>query len=288
MIKIILISGFLGAGKTTLLNRLIQKMNNVAIVINEYGQTSIDDKLLETEFSISEISNGSIFCTCRSDQFVKVLLKARDYAVETIVVENSGLADPMGMNSIMAILDKLSPDTFEYVGSICVVDALNFHKIKHTLPVINNQINGSNLIVVNKSDLVTTDNLEDLKLELTNQGHEVITTSYCDVDDLANKLKSYELPLSNLITKTLGVSKLHFEAKEKSYDDIIQWLSNIAHLTLRIKGFIKDENVYLIQSVLEKYTLEKWDKEEALVLEVIYRSNDQCKKIIMEEWDRIS
>jgi len=287
MIKIILISGFLGAGKTTLMNKMIKKMEKVAIVINEYGQTSIDDKLLETEFSVSEISNGSIFCTCRSDQFVKVLLKAREYAVDTIIVENSGLADPMGMSSIMEIIDKLSPDTFEYAGSICVVDALNFHKIKQILPVISNQITGSNLIVVNKSDLVTRDNLEVLKLELTAQGHEVITTSYCEVDDLLDKLKFYELPLSNLITKTLGISKLHLETKNKSYEEIKQWLSKIAHLTLRIKGFIKDENIYLVQSVLENYILEEWYKDEALALEVIYRSNDQCKKYILEEWNRV-
>ena len=285
MINIILISGFLGSGKTTMLNQMIKNMKHLAIIVNEYGKESVDDKLLETDYSVSEISNGSIFCTCKSDQFVNVLLKAKDHDIKTIIVENSGLADPMGMASIMEILDKVSPNTFKYGGSICLVDAKNYHKVKSTLPVIKNQLLGSSLIVINKSDLVDSIYLESLKEELEHFGHQVISTEYGKINYNALPELVSENNKNHLISMTLGITKLHLDTSNKTKKDVEEWLDDISHLTLRIKGFLKDEEFYLIQSVLHDYNIKKWHRSESLFLEVIMKSNDVNKEKIIKVWE---
>ncbi|MCH4887553.1 hypothetical protein EZV73_08215 [Acidaminobacter sp. JC074] len=285
MIKIILLSGFLGSGKTTLLNHLIKTMEKTAIIINEYGKESVDDKLVHGDFDVQEISNGSIFCTCRSDQFLNVLLRAKAFDVETILVENSGLADPTGMGSIMDMLEKVSPNTFEYEGSICVLDALNYHKVKSTLPVVKNQVIGSSLIVINKIDLVGDVYLTELTDELVSEGHQVVQTQYGQVDDV---IMSRERTLSNgLITKTIGISKLHLDASEYSLEQVEKWLEKIGPLTLRIKGFINDSGHFLVQSVLGDYRVEAWPNSENAFLEIIYKSNDQVKSKILETWKNL-
>src|SRR5262249_997319 len=98
-----LITGFLGSGKTTLLNRLLRHddMSDSAVIINEYGEISLDHLLVErVDGEVAVLASGCICCTIRSDLEVTLrsLLVRRDRGevppFRRILIETTGLADP--------------------------------------------------------------------------------------------------------------------------------------------------------------------------------------------------
>ena len=96
-----IITGFLGAGKTTLLNRLLVSpdMANTAVIINEFGDVSLDHLLVESgDDDIIELSSGCLCCTIRGE-LVETLERLLDRSdanrLTSIVIETTGLADPV-------------------------------------------------------------------------------------------------------------------------------------------------------------------------------------------------
>lgn len=153
--KLYLITGFLGAGKTTFLKNLIAQMRGyrIKVIVNEFGKEGIDGTLLnETGAKIEEINNGSIFCSCRLDQFEQALEKTVSENPDFIFVEASGLSDPGNMDKIISSVRE--SERIEYMGSVCLVDAVNFKKVLATARVCKNQLKASDIVLLNKTDLV--------------------------------------------------------------------------------------------------------------------------------------
>lgn len=103
-VPVTILTGFLGSGKTTLLNRILKENHGkkIAVIENEYGDVSIDDKLVEEqkhqEEVFIEVMNGCICCTIRDD-LVKTVLEMKTKYVDTgkidyIIIETTGMADP--------------------------------------------------------------------------------------------------------------------------------------------------------------------------------------------------
>src|ERR1044072_64470 len=98
-----LITGFLGSGKPTLLNKLLRHpgMADSAVIINEFGEVSLDHLLVEqVEGEIAVLASGCVCCTMRSDleETLRALLAKRDRAevplFARVLVETTGLVDP--------------------------------------------------------------------------------------------------------------------------------------------------------------------------------------------------
>ncbi len=132
-IPVSIITGFLGAGKSTLLNRLLKdpEMNDAAIIINEFGDVSIDHMLVESAGEgIIELAEGCLCCTVRGE-LVDTLAELMDgiqtgklKPVKRVVIETTGLADPAPvMQSIMG--NPVIAQSFVLNGMITVVDAIN-------------------------------------------------------------------------------------------------------------------------------------------------------------------
>ena len=163
MTKLYLITGFLGAGKTSFLHHLIPLFSGqrIALIVNEFGKTGVDGTLLrDLDVSLTEINNGSIFCTCQAGQFEKALQETAALAPDQIFVEASGLSDP---TSIRALLSQpgLAQD-LTYAGAICLLDAVRFHKVYKTARVCRMQLAVSDLILLNKADLATREQLDEI------------------------------------------------------------------------------------------------------------------------------
>lgn len=160
MIKLYLITGFLGAGKTTFLKNLIRQLSGqrVRVIVNEFGSEGIDGTLLrESGAQVEEINNGSIFCSCRLDQFEEVLEKVAAEPLDVILVEASGLSDPTHIERVLTQIR--SSDRISYKGGICLVDAVNFRKVLATARVCRKQVSVSDLLLINKTDLVSCEAL---------------------------------------------------------------------------------------------------------------------------------
>lgn len=153
-----ILTGFLGAGKTTLLNRLLSspEMANAAVIINEFGDVSLDHLLVEQgDDDVIELSSGCLCCTVRGE-LVSTLerLLERDDAdrLSMIMIETTGLADPVPvMQAVMAhpaLSHRLS------LGSvITLVDAVNGVTTLERYEEARKQVAVADTVLISKSDL---------------------------------------------------------------------------------------------------------------------------------------
>lgn len=175
-VPVIIVTGFLGAGKTTLLNRLLQDtaMANTAVIINEFGDVSLDHLLVESsDDSIIELSSGCICCTIRGElvETLERLFERQESSVvaceplRAIVIETTGLADPVPvMKAVMAhpSLSKL----LHLSGIVTVVDGVNGLSVLESHDVAVKQVTVADQILVSKCDLVDGRIPDDLRCRL--------------------------------------------------------------------------------------------------------------------------
>ena len=165
MNQLVLLTGFLGAGKTTFLNQILAEFSDcrVGLVVNEFSETGVDGALIRQDIpntTMRELNNGSIFCACIKDSFVDSLIEMGRMGLEYIFVEASGLADPSSILSILEQIQTLSCVTYDYQGSVCLIDAQHFINHVKVLIALRRQVAHSRVVVLNKVDLVNQETLE--------------------------------------------------------------------------------------------------------------------------------
>lgn len=185
-ISLFLLSGFLGAGKTTLLNNLLVhfRERKVGVLINEFGPLGIDGYLVETEqIQLTEINNGSIFCSCRKAQFVEALVRFSQSPIDILLVEGSGLADPTDMTKIIQDLGGILARPYHYAGSICLVDCTTFLEYADTLLPVDHQVAAADIILLNKTDLADDNTVNKVASHAReiNGFARIIRTTYAEI-----------------------------------------------------------------------------------------------------------
>jgi G3E family GTPase len=163
---VVILTGFLGSGKTTLLNRILTADHGrrVAVIINEFGQVGIDHHLLlASDQEVVQMNNGCVCCTVRGDlvrSFFQ-LMEHRD-KFDTVVIETTGLAEPAPVaQSIYA--DERIRNEFTLAGVVTVVDAKYISLRLEESAEACEQIAFADLIVLNKTDLSTPENLDEVE-----------------------------------------------------------------------------------------------------------------------------
>ncbi len=161
-----IISGFLGSGKTTFLNAIINEINTrkFAIIENEFGEIGIDqDLIVKTEDNLFEMTNGCICCSLSEDLY-KILSKLykRMNDFDELLIETTGIADPSSV-ALPFIDPNQYAKIFPLKKIICIVDALLVEKQINEFEEVLKQIIVSDLIIINKTDLVSADYVENLK-----------------------------------------------------------------------------------------------------------------------------
>ena len=173
-IPVTLITGFLGSGKTTLITQLLRHpgMNRVAVVINEVGEIGIDHDLVTmSSENISLLANGCICCSVRTDlqETLRELFAARHTGqmleFDRVIIETTGLADPA------PVVQTLSSDTllaahFRLDGVVTLVDAFNGSHQLLSQPEAVKQIALADRIILTKTDLVSRDQVQELKASI--------------------------------------------------------------------------------------------------------------------------
>ncbi len=180
------LTGFLGAGKTTLLNHLLRQpaLARTAVLVNEFGEIGLDHLLVEKLDDTTVLLNaGCLCCTVRGDLarvLREMLPRARRDEIGRIVIETTGLADPV---PILATLmsDPVAASAYRLDGVVTVVDAVNGEAHLNTQEEAVRQVAVADRIVISKSDLADPSGLRS-RLRRLNPGAPVVESAQGAVD----------------------------------------------------------------------------------------------------------
>jgi G3E family GTPase len=232
-LPVTILAGFLGAGKTTVLNHILHNRQGqrVAVIVNDMSEINIDALMIEKEISFSrseeklvEMSNGCICCTLREDLLVEVRKLAAEKKFDYLVIESTGISEPLPIAETFTFADENGislSDIARLDTMVTVVDAVNFLKDfeeakmlqetgeslgegdqRSVADLLTDQVEFSDVILINKIDLVTSDTLTKLRgiLCSLNTQAEIILIENGRVD----------------LTKVLNTHKFNFERAQQA------------------------------------------------------------------------
>jgi G3E family GTPase len=168
-IPVTVLTGYLGAGKTTLLNRILSEPHGkkFAVIVNEFGEIGIDNELVvNADEEVFEMNNGCICCTVRGD-LVRIIdgLMRRKGKFDAIIVETTGLADPAPVAQTFFMDEAVGAKT-RLDAVVTVADAKWLSDRLKDAPEAKNQIAFADVILLNKTDLVTPEELRELEARI--------------------------------------------------------------------------------------------------------------------------
>jgi G3E family GTPase len=262
-----LVNGFLGSGKTTFLLHYLDTFasgRKIGVIQNEFSAAGIDGDLITRQgkaYQLLEVNNGSVFCVCLLGGFIDSLSSfIDDYAPDEIIMEASGMSDPVSIGQIFQS-PKLKNKVF--LGySWTIVDARNFHKLTSIRSRLEHQIRIADTVVVNKSDL-SGSNIVLLidEVKKINPFAIVQRSSYASInfDRQKNGFKFFPAEestqscrpdLQSVVIKTNRIITL---VKLKQFIELVK--TNF----IRCKGFVntaKDEKV-VVQGIFDDYSFKQ-------------------------------
>ena len=168
-IPVTVLTGYLGAGKTTLLNRILSENHGkkYAVIVNEFGEIGIDnDLIIGADEEVFEMNNGCVCCTVRGD-LVRILdgLMKRKGKFDAIIVETTGLADPAPVAQTFFVDEDVQKHA-RLDAVVTVADAKWLSDRLKDAPEAKNQIAFADVIVLNKTDLVSKAELAEVEARI--------------------------------------------------------------------------------------------------------------------------
>lgn len=258
-IKLFLLTGFLGAGKTTLIKNLLDQFceYRCGVLENDFGEVNIDSIVISQRksnqpFELMEITNGSIFCSCRHDLFIEALFQLAQKPIDILFIESSGLGDPTPILQDLIIVDHKIGPRFQLERIICVIDALNFEDLVEVTPIIERQIKQAHVILLNKIDMQSLEkvNVIEKRIKEINSLCQIFKVTYSKItktmilesENMFSNLNGSDglnKPENRPVNMTLNSDAI-FSKKE-----ISEFLTQISPFLFRIKGFVQFRNEWI-------------------------------------------
>jgi G3E family GTPase len=278
-----LITGPLGSGKTTLIRHILATYQaKLAIVMNEFGEIAIDTKVIEGKnVRIAELGGGCVCCSLLGEFEAAVNEIIERVAPEMIIVETTGLAEPEAL--VFNIQEALPQCRLDGVVSVIDADMLvRFPELGHTTRL---QIEGADILLLNKIDLVKQMQIEPLetKLRKINPTAAIVRSERCQIDPellfgigrSPREIRSPAMKPSAMSHISRGKRKVarpehkhqpEFESfafnsdKAFSRDCFERFTDNLPAAVIRAKGFVRFvDGAQLFNFVAGRWELEPFD-----------------------------
>ncbi len=253
------LTGPLGSGKTTLVRHILTIMPcKIAILMNEFGEIAIDAKILQgTNVEMADLGGGCVCCSLLGEFEAAVEEIITTVNPDQIIVETTGVAEPDAL--VFDIQESLSQVRLD--GVVTVIDAdglVQYPQIGHTTRI---QIAAADLLLLNKKDLVSADELKTVtdKLRSINQIAAIIPTMRCQIDlDLLFGIGRERLQPSPHHSHQPEFESFSYRSSA-IYDPgyFTDFVNSLSPIVYRAKGFIQfSEGAYLFNFVTGRWELE--------------------------------
>uniref|UniRef100_A0A3P8Q163 CobW C-terminal domain-containing protein n=1 Tax=Astatotilapia calliptera TaxID=8154 RepID=A0A3P8Q163_ASTCA len=315
-IPVTIITGYLGAGKTTLLNYILTEQHNkrIAVILNEFGEGSALEKSLavsqagELYEEWLELRNGCLCCSVK-DNGLKAIenLMEKKGKFDYILLETTGLADPGAVASMFWVDAELGSDIY-LDGIVTVIDAkyglqqLAEEKADGLVNEAARQIAVADLTIINKTDLVTEEELKEVKDTVRVDLSEVLDLHSFDSKDganLAEKLQLVKPTRAHLDKSILTVTfEIAGDLSEDALNAFIQdllWEKIFCNKdgqpmsVIRLKGivsFADKGHQVMLQGVHELYELNETQQlwENPRINRLVFIGRNLDKDILQEKF----
>ncbi len=246
-IPITLLTGYLGAGKTTLMNHILsnQEGYKVAVIVNDIGEVNIDSSLIqkggvvtEEDNSLVPLTNGCICCTLKTDLIEQVIDLVKSRKFDYILIEASGICEPMPIVQTIAMMDGTVPDSeippiVRLDGVVSVVDALRlrdeFASGERLMEdtdeddienLLVEQIEFCSTIVINKIDEVGEEDLKKVRavVRALQPKAKLIETNYAKVD-LSDILNTNQFDYDKTFSSAGWIAEFEKDEEEEHHKE---------------------------------------------------------------------
>lgn len=266
-----IIGGFLGSGKTTLMNHCLRTLpqdTRVALIVNDFGKVPIDGRLIErADYAMKELPSGCVCCTLSGALLESLASITEEQHPDVIVMEATGIAKPAQIGNLLAYG---APSREVHLGNVvCVIDSSTFPRMEQHLLILREQVEQSNTLVLNKTDLADTTTLEATRRRvqyLAQPDAVTVETTQGEIDT-ATLLDTRP----NFLPESSGSAHDHAHAfmactveGEETYslERITAFMAGLGEEVLRVKGIVRtDHGPRLIQGSVAGLDISEWPAE---------------------------
>ncbi len=274
-VDVALLTGFLGSGKTTVMRYLLENADGlrIAVIVNDVGDLEVDAHLVKgmTRQQIS-LSNGCVCCAL-SDDFSEQLRELSADAYDVVLVEASGVADPVNISQVIHGLPECHLD-----GIVAVTDPTSVNEYLNNpqiAPLFIRQLQAAHMVLVSKSDLIDDVELQKAVdvIAALSPGSRVISISHGQVEPgivLGAAIRGVSLPNKNEQSAFRFATTHISPAGPWDPAELARLLDTTDHQLLRAKGWFSDhdDSVYELQIVGRRWSIKAWvgDAPNGIVL----------------------
>lgn len=280
-IGVTVIGGYLGSGKTTLLNQVLRQggEHRIAVLVNDFGDVGIDgDLIAAADGDTITLTNGCVCCQIGSDLMTALWsVRDRESPPDHVIIEASGIADPVPIAN-----HALTPG-FDLDGIVVLLDAETVRR-RERHPVvgrtIRRQLAAADVLVLNKIDLVSAEQLAELDAWLARAAPDVPVLHARDGAVPAAALAGFghpALPSTGPADHGHDYATLSLTLDQPvTRESLERLLDDLAPGVLRVKGILRLEESPDHRTVVHRVATRR-----ALVTEGPWRSGESGRLVLI-------